>query len=81
MVCGRISGEDCLDGTSNAIATAIMTGVSGLDRPRARWMLESQDSSARRRARGALRTTLEQHLTPDGVAFRSAAWLITARRT
>ena len=34
----------------------------------------------RARALAALRTSMEKHLGPDGVCYRSAAWLITARR-
>ena len=44
------------------------------------WMLEGRDEVARRRAYETLRATLEDHLTPDGVTFRSATWLVTAHR-
>jgi hypothetical protein len=29
----------------------------------------------------ALRATLQEHLGPDGVTYRSAMWLVTAART
>jgi SAM-dependent methyltransferase len=44
------------------------------------WMLEGLDPAGRERAVGALRESLAGHETPDGVAYRSAAWLVTARR-
>lgn len=42
------------------------------------WRLRGRDPVARRLALGALRATMAQHLTDDGVAFGSAAWLTTA---
>ena len=44
------------------------------------WMLEGRDRAERDRARAALLATLREHERPDGVAFGSAAWLVTARR-
>jgi hypothetical protein len=35
---------------------------------------------ARADAMAALRTTLEAHLGPDGVTYRSAMWIVTAQR-
>lgn len=43
------------------------------------WMLDGQYQRRRAEAVEALRRTLAAHLTADGVRFRSAAWLITAR--
>ncbi|HVE64448.1 MAG TPA: methyltransferase domain-containing protein [Mycobacteriales bacterium] len=37
------------------------------------------DDEARTQSLADLRATIEQHATPDGVLFDSAAWLITAR--
>lgn len=42
-------------------------------------MLRGLDQPAHERAVEALRTTIEAHLTADGVLYPSAAWLITAR--
>jgi SAM-dependent methyltransferase len=42
------------------------------------WMLDELSPSDRERALAALTHTLETHLTPEGVAFASAAWLIRA---
>ena len=44
------------------------------------WMLDGQDQRRRADSVDALRRTLATHQTADGVRFRSAAWLITARR-
>jgi SAM-dependent methyltransferase len=44
------------------------------------WMAAGVSEPERARARAALRSTLAQHHTPDGVAFGSGAWLITATR-
>jgi SAM-dependent methyltransferase len=43
------------------------------------WMLDGLDAVRERRAREALRSTIDAHAGPDGVTFGSAAWLITAR--
>jgi SAM-dependent methyltransferase len=44
------------------------------------WMMEGLDTSDRSTALARLRETLDRHETEDGVAYGSAAWLITARR-
>lgn len=44
------------------------------------WMLDGRGEADRRRAEEALRATMEAHQGPDGVAFASAAWLVTATR-
>ncbi|MGY1640121.1 class I SAM-dependent methyltransferase [Geodermatophilus sp. SYSU D00703] len=44
------------------------------------WMLEGLDDAGRERAAAALRDSLAAHETTDGVAYGSAAWLVTARR-
>jgi hypothetical protein len=41
-------------------------------------LLDELDDAGRQRARAALRRTLEEHLGPAGVAYRSAMWIITA---
>jgi SAM-dependent methyltransferase len=43
------------------------------------WMLAGRDEAGRRAASDELRATLADHLTPDGVAFASATWLVTAQ--
>ena len=43
-------------------------------------MLDGLDAEGRDRALVALRRTMEQHEGPEGVEFRSACWLGTARR-
>lgn len=48
--------------------------VSGL----MRWMLDGLDDAARTGALDALHRTMQAHHTAQGVAFRSAAWLVTA---
>lgn len=44
------------------------------------WMLEGQDRRRREESVEALRTLLDTHHTEDGVRFKSATWLVTARR-
>ena len=44
------------------------------------WMLDGQDQRRRAESVEALRRTLAAHETADGIRFRSAAWLVTARR-
>jgi SAM-dependent methyltransferase len=59
--------------------------VYGADLPTAETMalrvvapvLDDLDEDARARARAAVRATLEAHLRPEGVVFRSAMWIIT----
>jgi SAM-dependent methyltransferase len=43
------------------------------------WMLDGLDAVRRDLARRALRTVIDAHAGPDGVAFGSAVWLVTAR--
>lgn len=54
-------------------AHRLMSGFLG-------WMLEGLDDAGRTRALDALRATIADHETRDGVLYRSAAWLITATR-
>ncbi len=42
------------------------------------WMLDGVDDATRSRALDALRASLAQHATPDGVRYDSAAWLVRA---
>lgn len=44
------------------------------------WLLDGRDPAEREHARAALLATMRAHGGPDGVAFGSAAWLITADR-
>lgn len=44
------------------------------------WLTHDLDEAARSRALEQLRETVERHEGPDGVAFASSSWLITARR-
>ena len=44
------------------------------------WMLEGLDEDRRAQALAALRATVTAHSTPDGVTYRSGAWLIRAQR-
>jgi SAM-dependent methyltransferase len=44
------------------------------------WMLDGLDERGRTEARAALRDTIEAHVTPDGVVYDSAAWVVTAAR-
>jgi SAM-dependent methyltransferase len=55
------------------LATAEMMALTLVDP-----LLEELDEAERQQARAELRRTLEAHLTPDGVTFRSAMWIITA---
>ncbi len=52
--------------------------VSGLGF--ARFMLRDLDADAQAGALEALRTTLAEHVTADGVVYPSACWVVTARR-
>jgi SAM-dependent methyltransferase len=45
------------------------------------WLLDGRDTAERERARAALLAVMRAHDGPDGVAFDSAAWLVTADRT
>jgi SAM-dependent methyltransferase len=53
--------------TAEVMATSVITPL-----------LDELDDAGRERARAALRRTLQDHLGPDGVAYRSAMWIITA---
>ena len=44
------------------------------------WMLAGRTPAEQEQASDALRTTLQEHEGPDGVALASATWLVTARR-
>ena len=44
-------------------------------------MLEGLDATIRARALDDLRSPIEDHSTPEGVLYPSAAWLVTAHRT
>ena len=44
------------------------------------WMAGDLTPDERSVAFGTLRSSLEEHLTADGVAYGSAAWLVTAQR-
>jgi SAM-dependent methyltransferase len=46
----------------------------------ARFMLQGLDDDARARALDALRATIDDHATDEGVLYPSAVWIITARR-
>lgn len=46
----------------------------------AQCLIEGLDPSDRERAMQSLRSTVEDHVTADGVIFGSAAWVISARR-
>jgi SAM-dependent methyltransferase len=43
-------------------------------------MLADLDEPTKARALDGLRATIAAHATPDGVVFRSAAWVVTARK-
>jgi SAM-dependent methyltransferase len=45
------------------------------------WLVADLDEATRRSALDALMRTMQEHETDDGVLFRSAMWMITARRT
>lgn len=44
------------------------------------WLVDGRDADARDRAHAALLATMQAHDGPGGIAFGSAAWLVTARR-
>lgn len=54
-------------------AERIVLGVLG-------WLVAPLDTPTRETALEALRTSLEAHQTPDGIAYGSSAWLITSQR-
>jgi SAM-dependent methyltransferase len=44
------------------------------------WLLTDLDDARRRGALDDLRRSMQDHLGPEGVRYRSAAWLVSARR-
>jgi SAM-dependent methyltransferase len=44
------------------------------------WMLEGLDEASRRHALDDLEASMRRHLTPRGVEYSSAMWLVTARK-
>lgn len=54
-------------------AYGFLTGLLG-------WMVGDLDGERRRAALAALRRDIEAHVTPDGVRYGSAAWIVTAHR-
>lgn len=60
-------------GASVGDAVDLMLGVLG-------WMLNGLDDHARHNAIADLRATMQEHETPDGVIYDSAAWIIRASR-
>lgn len=65
--------EPVLFGPDPALACDVLAGLLS-------WLLDGRDDADRERARAALLATLQDHHGPDGVAFSSAAWLVSARR-
>ena len=65
--------EPVLFGADPVAARDLMVGLLG-------WMIEDRDAAERERARAALLATMQAHCGADGVAFGSAAWLVTATR-
>jgi len=61
------------------LGRTVHEGVTEIGRYMA-WMMGGLDEAGRREALERLRRTFASHLTSDGVAFPSAAWLISARR-
>ena len=66
--------EPVLFGSDPVAARDVMAGLLS-------WLLDGRDAAERDRARAALLATMRAHHGPDGVAFGSAAWLVTATRT
>ena len=64
--------EPMFFGRDVATAEAMVLGIVG-------GMVADLDDMARADAMAALRTTLEAHLGPDGVTYRSAMWIVTAQ--
>jgi SAM-dependent methyltransferase len=54
-------------------AYELVTGLAG-------WMLDGLDDAGRERGLADLRASLTAHQTGDGIAYDSAAWLVTATR-
>ena len=69
----RLAGlrEPMFYGPDVATAERMVLGIVG-------GMLNDLDAAARASAEAAVRATLEEHLGPDGVTYRSAMWLVTA---
>lgn len=63
--------EPALFGADPAVARDVMADLLG-------WLLDGRDADE---ARASLLATMQAHDGPDGVAFGSAAWLVTAVRT
>ncbi len=66
--------EPVLFGPDPRAARDVLADVLG-------WMVDGREPAERAGARAALLATLQAHHGPDGVAFGSAAWLVTASRT
>jgi SAM-dependent methyltransferase len=71
----RIVGarEPMYYGPDVAAAERFVLGIVG-------GMLDELDEAARAEAVARLRATLQEHLGPDGVTYRSAMWIVTASR-
>lgn len=71
----RLDGasEPLTFGRDAADAETFLVGLLG-------WMLRDLDAPGRARALEALRTSLNDHVTSDGVRYGSAAWLVSAHR-
>lgn len=65
--------EPMFYGADVATAERMALGIVG-------GLLAELDEPARTQAQAALRASLQAHLGPDGVTYRSAMWIITARR-
>jgi SAM-dependent methyltransferase len=65
--------EPVLFGQDPVAACNLMAGLLS-------WLLDGREAAEQERARAALLTTMRAHAGPEGVAFDSAAWLVTARR-
>jgi len=65
--------EPMFFGADVPAATDLVLGLLG-------WLLAGVDDATRAGALAALHRTLAAHAGPDGVAFGSACWLVTARR-
>lgn len=44
------------------------------------WMIEDLDEAGQHAALTALRATIDEHVSEDGVTFRSATWIVQARK-
>ncbi len=65
--------EPVLFGPDPGVARDVLADLLG-------WMADGREPAERARARAALLATMQAHHGPDGVAFGSAAWLVTASR-